>query len=108
MNACKFKDIKLVCVQFQDRSMVYRLGSAFYGLYFLVSFPVFLRLDEHLSWDSPAACPPYSLFKVRVFVRVFLSVLLFEWFGWVRSAQRLWAAACWCSYCWTSVACYAG
>ena len=26
--------------------MAYTLGSAFYGIYFLVSFPVFLALDE--------------------------------------------------------------
>ena len=26
--------------------MAYTLGSAFYGIYFLVSFPMFLRIDE--------------------------------------------------------------
>jgi len=26
--------------------MAYTLGSAFYGIYFIVSFPVFYRLDE--------------------------------------------------------------
>ena len=29
--------------------MMYRLGSAFYGLYFIVSFPAFLRIDEYIS-----------------------------------------------------------
>lgn len=31
---------------FEDRFMAYTLGSAFYGIYFIVSFPVFYRLDE--------------------------------------------------------------
>ncbi len=28
---------------FEDRFMAYTLGSAFYGIYFIVSFPVFYR-----------------------------------------------------------------
>ena len=43
---------------------MYRVGSLFYGIYFLVSFPVFFRLDEgHAPWSlaqtagsSLAAC----------------------------------------------------
>ncbi len=31
---------------FADRGMAYTVGSAFYGIYFLVSFPAFFRLDE--------------------------------------------------------------
>jgi cycloeucalenol cycloisomerase len=31
---------------FENRSMAYTVGSAFYGIYFLVSFPAFFRLDE--------------------------------------------------------------
>lgn len=31
---------------FADRYMAYTLGSAFYGIYFIVSYPVFYRLDE--------------------------------------------------------------
>ena len=31
---------------FEDRDMAYTVGSAFYGLYFVVSFPAFLRVDE--------------------------------------------------------------
>ena len=31
---------------FEDRAKAYTLGSAFYGIYFLVSFPAFIRLDE--------------------------------------------------------------
>eukprot|EP00471_Norrisiella_sphaerica_P013634 CAMPEP_0184501566 /NCGR_PEP_ID=MMETSP0113_2-20130426/48040_1 /TAXON_ID=91329 /ORGANISM="Norrisiella sphaerica, Strain BC52" /LENGTH=165 /DNA_ID=CAMNT_0026890375 /DNA_START=523 /DNA_END=1020 /DNA_ORIENTATION=+ len=34
------------CYGFKDRFSAYTLGSAFYGLYFIVSFPMFLRLDE--------------------------------------------------------------
>ena len=30
----------------QDRDMAYKIGSAFYGIYFIVSFPAFYRLDE--------------------------------------------------------------
>ena len=32
--------------RFEDRDAAYTLGSAFYGIYFLVSFPAFLRVDE--------------------------------------------------------------
>ena len=32
---------------FKDRDMAYTLGSAFYGIYFLVSFPMFLAIDEN-------------------------------------------------------------
>ena len=32
--------------RFENRSMAYTHGSAFYGIYFLVSFPAFLRVDE--------------------------------------------------------------
>ena len=34
------------------RSTMYKVGSLFYGIYFLVSFPVFYRMDEgHLPWS---------------------------------------------------------
>jgi cycloeucalenol cycloisomerase len=29
--------------------MVYTIGSAFYGMYFIVSFPAFYRLDENFT-----------------------------------------------------------
>jgi cycloeucalenol cycloisomerase len=32
--------------RFENRDQAYTLGSAFYGIYFLVSFPAFLRVDE--------------------------------------------------------------
>ena len=31
---------------FEDRELAYTVGSAFYGLYFVVSFPVYFALDE--------------------------------------------------------------
>merc|ERR1711862_227343 len=30
---------------FEDRTMAYTIGSAFYGIYFVVSFPAFYYLD---------------------------------------------------------------
>lgn len=43
---------------FQDRAMAYTVGSAFYGIYFLVSFPAFFRLDEspHSELSLYQAC----------------------------------------------------
>jgi cycloeucalenol cycloisomerase len=38
---------------FRDRDMAYTLGSAFYGIYFIVSFPVFYRIDENVSSRRP-------------------------------------------------------
>ena len=38
---------------FEDRNMAYSIGSAFYGIYFIVSFPAFLEFDEDIdSKDS--------------------------------------------------------
>ncbi|KAK7853332.1 cycloeucalenol cycloisomerase [Quercus suber] len=41
--------------QFVDRSSMYKVGSLFYASYFIVSFPMFLRIDEKPSkpWDLP-------------------------------------------------------
>lgn len=40
---------------FVDRDSMYKVGCLFYAIYFLVSFPMFLRIDEKLtnSWDLP-------------------------------------------------------
>ncbi len=40
---------------------IYTLGSAFYGLYFIVSFPVFYRLDENISLAKGSQ--PHSLYQ---------------------------------------------
>lgn len=51
---------------FEDRNMAYTIGSAFYGLYFIVSYPIFYRLDEKIApvaerkTDDDA---PHSMFK---------------------------------------------
>ena len=37
------------CYVFEDRNMAYVVGSAFYGIYFLVSYPVFYSLPEDAS-----------------------------------------------------------
>jgi cycloeucalenol cycloisomerase len=51
-----------VIQQFADRKMVYRLGSAFYGIYFIVSFPAFLRIDKQVGQkDGPPAHTPLQV-----------------------------------------------
>ncbi|KAL5721967.1 cycloeucalenol cycloisomerase [Ranunculus cassubicifolius] len=41
--------------EFVDRDAMYKVGCLFYAIYFLVSFPMFLRIDEEHceSWDLP-------------------------------------------------------
>ncbi|KAJ7956068.1 Cycloeucalenol cycloisomerase [Quillaja saponaria] len=41
--------------QFVDQESMYKLGSLFYAIYFIVSFPMFLRIDEKPGspWDLP-------------------------------------------------------
>lgn len=40
---------------FEDRNMAYTIGSAFYGIYFLVSFPMFFYFDDDIDkTDSDA------------------------------------------------------
>ncbi|KAJ0973059.1 hypothetical protein J5N97_021018 [Dioscorea zingiberensis] len=40
---------------FVDRASMYKVGCLFYAIYFIVSFPMFLRVDEKISapWDLP-------------------------------------------------------
>ncbi len=45
-------------------SQVFTLGSAFYGIYFLVSFPVFYRIDEKVN--SKNGVFPHSLFQTMM------------------------------------------
>jgi cycloeucalenol cycloisomerase len=50
--------------RFEDRNMAYKIGSAFYGLYFLVSFPMFYRIDEKVGQtDKGAVVVPHTLFQ---------------------------------------------
>ena len=37
---------------FEDRDMAYTIGSAFYGIYFLVSFPAFYVFDSQVDEAS--------------------------------------------------------
>lgn len=40
--------------EFVDRDIMYKVGSLFYAIYFLVSFPMFSRIDEKAEkWDIP-------------------------------------------------------
>lgn len=41
--------------EFVDRASMYKVGSLFYAIYFIVSFPMFFRMDEKLGdlWDLP-------------------------------------------------------
>ncbi|VAI02442.1 unnamed protein product [Triticum turgidum subsp. durum] len=40
--------------EFVDRDIMYKVGSLFYAIYFLVSFPMFSRIDEKAEkWDLP-------------------------------------------------------
>ena len=50
---------------FADRYMAYTLGSAFYGIYFLVSFPVFYRIDEKVGAEDGqgAVVQPHTMFQ---------------------------------------------
>ena len=38
---------------FEDRNMAYTIGSAFYGIYFIVSFPAFFVFDTTIDDDQP-------------------------------------------------------
>lgn len=37
---------------FEDRNMAYTVGSAFYGIYFIVSFPAFAMLDPYIDLED--------------------------------------------------------
>ena len=46
-----------------DRALIYTVGSAFYAIYFVVSFPVYFSLDEPRSWPPSPGVP---LFEVAI------------------------------------------
>lgn len=52
---------------FENRYMAYTLGSAFYGIYFIVSFPTFYRVDEGVVGNGKTTPflgkPVYSLYQ---------------------------------------------
>ena len=40
---------------FENRYMAYTVGSAFYGIYFLVSYPAFFYFDTHIDNNNNAS-----------------------------------------------------
>jgi hypothetical protein len=53
---------------FVDRSKMYSVGSLFYAIYFFVSFPMFMRIDENpraTRWNlgqvSMLVCAPHHI-----------------------------------------------
>ena len=72
---------------FEDRDMAYTVGSAFYGIYFLVSFPAFLEFDERIDdkdekdvtvWDTIVQSCGYGMMILCLLdiVRLYLDVPL--------------------------------
>lgn len=72
---------------FQDRDMAYTIGSAFYGIYFLVSFPAFFVFDDEIDskrgkpvtmWNTIVSSCGYGMMILLLldFVRVYLQVPL--------------------------------
>lgn len=43
---CAFPLLQFPYYTFVDRSKMYSVGSLFYAIYFFVSFPMFMRIDE--------------------------------------------------------------
>jgi cycloeucalenol cycloisomerase len=50
---------------FVDRGRMYTVGSLFYAIYFWVSFPLFMRIDEH-EWGTAAAKSRWTLRNVAL------------------------------------------
>lgn len=72
---------------FADRDMAYTIGSAFYGIYFIVSFPAFFQFDNEIDqpngrrvtvWDSFVSSCGHGLMILTLldFVRLYLDVPL--------------------------------
>lgn len=74
---------------FEDRNMAYTVGSAFYGIYFLVSFPAFYAFDEEIDsseqgsrivtlWDAFVSSCGYGMMILCLldFVRLYLGIPL--------------------------------
>lgn len=74
---------------FEDRTMAYTIGSAFYGIYFLVSFPAFFHFDNDIDnkntnyravtlWETFVSSCGYGMIILTLldFVRLYLDVPL--------------------------------
>ena len=71
--------------EFDDREFAYTVGSAFYGIYFIVSFPAFYFFDRAIDqgrpvslWDTIVSSCGYSLMILCLldFVRLYLDIPL--------------------------------
>jgi cycloeucalenol cycloisomerase len=73
---------------FEDRNMAYTIGSAFYAIYFLVSFPAFFHFDNDIDnknnhrpvtlWETFVSSCGYGMIILTLldFVRLYLDVPL--------------------------------
>lgn len=70
---------------FEDRNLAYSIGSAFYGIYFIFSFPAFFFLDRRIDqqpplplWDIVVSSCGYGMMILLVldFVRLYLDIPL--------------------------------
>lgn len=74
---------------FEDRDMAYAVGSAFYGIYFIVSFPAFFFLDNEIDhssrqgrsisvWETIVSSCGYGMMILLLldFVRLYLDIPL--------------------------------
>jgi len=72
---------------FEDRDMAYTVGSAFYGIYFLVSFPAFFAFDPNVDdpkqtsmtvWEVIVSSCGYGMMILNLldFVRLYLDIPL--------------------------------
>ena len=73
---------------FEDRTMAYTVGSAFYGIYFIVSFPAFIEFDSGIDdkqsqrkvtvWDTLVSSCGYGMMIMILldFVRLYLGIPL--------------------------------
>jgi len=72
---------------FADRNRAYAVGSAFYGIYFIVSFPAFFFFDAHIDdkdrrpmtvWDTVVSSCGYGMMILLLldFVRLYLDIPL--------------------------------
>lgn len=75
---------------FEDRDMAYTVGSAFYSIYFIVSFPAFFYFDQDVDspdggtakqvtlWDTFVSGCGYGMMMLTLldFVRLYLGIPL--------------------------------
>ena len=70
---------------FEDRNMAYTVGSAFYGIYFIVSFPGFFYFDNNIDqgkgvtlWETLVSSTGHGMMILTLldFVRLYLNIPL--------------------------------